>query len=188
MERPCLVSPNEKQKIHYWLISLLWRSEGETEALALLDEFALHTSAFFPFTDNGLSDMQDCGDENPPRLNSNLQRQRLCSGRYRSSPQFTTFRSSLANQQEVACVFEVSLNVVPDPKLTRAYEPNAMSPSLASDQCLLQPVVNQREPPRTSAPPLKTRSPRVSAARWPPPPPPPPSINDPPAGSRTAAR
>lgn len=79
-------SPSEKQK-NPSAVNLALIAVGEVEALALLDEFALRTSAFFPFSspaDNDLSDAQERSDENP-RSRSHLRRERLCSEPHQSS-------------------------------------------------------------------------------------------------------
>lgn len=58
------MSPNEKQK-NSLAVNLALLAVGEVEAPALLDEFALRVSAFFPFADNDVSDVLEWSDENP---------------------------------------------------------------------------------------------------------------------------
>lgn len=70
----------------------------------MLDEFALHVSACFPFTDNDLSDVQDWNDENPHAETQ------ICTENVSAQEDaealgiFRTFRSSSANQREVGFV------------------------------------------------------------------------------------
>lgn len=58
------VSPNEKQK-NPSVVNLALLAVGEVEVEALLDEFALRVSAFFPFADNDVSDVLEWSDESP---------------------------------------------------------------------------------------------------------------------------